>query len=1732
MKSHTLIALSEFDAMFDDAMSHRPFVARRHFLPYTHSHGGTTSSSDGGSGGTDDAEQEDPSGWRGGTTGPGAGGPSVGDGGKDDAEQEDPSGWRGGTTGPGAGGPSAGGSGGSSGSGSDGGPSDTVDDYDVLGGPSDTVDVVVVRGSSSGGKGNPKGDDASPRDEQVDVIVDGDEHHPQDTAVTPTEESDDEKKRRPPGTHILADGSLLVVTIDRNGNRQERLYPADSRYKEGYDTGRSILTVTRPDGSTATHYTAGGEFISERKYNNLTPPVRVFEDIIQAGIGKADAGASNWAERADRYRELQIQFAADERTADFLLLDQESGEPVLVSDWLNNQIEVYEGRHQEHQSRQATREAISAEVSAAVQNALASDSLTSVTLSDGTTVSGDSNGNVSVSDDETSVSYRPDDSTSRILVWDDDDGGYKEVRSNRDRLLAQGAFLKGHVMPQVLEDGTTMSSHDMSGDGWADTIKVTRPNDSVEHHRDTDGDGAPDQVTVQDDNGLAAYTLEEWAEEQTRRREYQGVDEGAVTAENADAAWAMHQAAVDKAVTVLREGGTADELTAAAAEIDQIASQWQGSGVTADDGRLMADGLLDLSRTLSDYAATSREYANQQAAFVELQADIQQVEDGKARIQTVLSKWEADPRGADPMLQVPGELLYGEEVGDYSGPPSEISAVEWLSEAVAKDSAWRERNQSSPEYNRLLIEQEVGASDPLLGTPVGLDEMAAARTRAHLFSAAGELGIEYSPGDDLERLRQQVVARLEANIQHVPEFRELQYRVADANGSNDRWVSAAEFYELSRSSPIVDYADIFGRTIPPETIVLLESKIRGVPNPEYRGDPEQAAQLATAAGYFGRMSGQAGGVTQYVFGVDPKQTEYEMARQTPAFSDFSPERQKELLDKYRNPLRNPYTRSALMVQAAVPTLFVGGGLAAQGALSLPFVAADLGGTAIDKGGLRHITQGDLLRALAWEAIPFAPEAAQLGRHGLVHGYRSFVKGQDLLSPEVWKTVRLQQELGEAVAQHLDQITIDRLNAQLRAQYHTSYGSEGGLLPPGAAATPYAVNQDIVHQVLKASAENPERVIAITLPDGRTLEYSPSRMSGLSAPGNPTYFAATPDIGFAREGHYTTMPLPLGKIDTTPVETAQFFSKDPLGQFTESSAFGVSSSQADNARSGFIGGLRDVGHRLQTGLVGTPRKGGVIAIQEWDPVTGAVNLSLSGKTYLPSGTRTYVTEWEKVRDIYRPTIAPYSYGMGMPQRRADALLPIYDQKVMLSDLQFDPADIRQVNWQILKDRLGGRFLPETLQREMDVRQPGLRVLDDPPVNASTVDYTPGDLSGTLLGEGEEYSNIARLHLERKALRERGVPDELLPTRPSQYFDPRTGLYRYPDGTVSLVPKHESTGHIDRQSKGTIDEAPSFGNVSKFDQEAGLYRNPSESPSLLWGREDMQGLDTGSLHRDIRDGTPSHRPTDSADGSGARQLATEYLDHHGVGHTRDTRGDLDGYELEVRGDVGDRMDGSHLDAGRLAPVRLDGVDSPTGRTLGPEDWRRAEEVSQALEFRTPDLRTPNLRTLELRTPDLRTPDLRTPDLRTPDLRTPDLRTPDLRTPDLRTPDLRTPDLRTPDLRTPDPHRRDVDLPDPDAIPETVIQTEEGLYPRVVAHDEMIRVYQDLDTGEIVSEPLAPPTEPVIVEVDDTPPPVGTRFAGHRRITPRGSFVFTKPVGRRRTKASPVRHPYLRRGELRGR
>ena len=80
-----------------------------------------------------------------------------------------------------------------------------------------------------------------------------------------------------------------------------------------------------------------------------------------------------------------------------------------------------------------------------------------------------------------------------------------------------------------------------------------------------------------------------------------------VTPDNAGDAWASHKSIVDEALAVLEQDGTPEQLAAAAANVEQIADAWRGSGVTAKDCLLMADHLDKMVKPLS-VASDNRTY--------------------------------------------------------------------------------------------------------------------------------------------------------------------------------------------------------------------------------------------------------------------------------------------------------------------------------------------------------------------------------------------------------------------------------------------------------------------------------------------------------------------------------------------------------------------------------------------------------------------------------------------------------------------------------------------------------------------------------------------------------------------------------------------------------------------------------------------------------------------------------------------------------------------------------------------------------------------------------------------------------------------------------------------------------------------------------------------------------------------------------------------------------------------
>ena len=755
----------------------------------------------------------------------------------------------------------------------------------------------------------------------------------------------------------------------------------------------------------------------------------------------------------------------------------------------------------------------------------------------------------------------------------------------------------------------------------------------------------------------------------------------------------------------------------------------------------------------------------------------------------------------------------------------------------------------------------------------------------------------------------------------VPQY---EYRVFLPGKAGPEWVSAAEFDRLTDELGVVAYGDggeEASTAWEEGHVVLVDQRIGASPNPAYTGNPVQAAQTGTALEHFGDMAGvgmtMEGGnplrgrtaedlAEDYwsdrhisLLGVDART----MAMETKAFADLPRDRQQALIDEWRNPWKNPYTRTGYLALLSGAALYAPGGLLAAAATGLPFAAADLAGKYTDRG---YINWGrDLPQALAWEAIPFVPEVGQLARHGGGHAWRSFGSGTDFLASDTHTTLRLPQQVSDAQLPHLTPEQINRLNEDIEQGAIYAYGSTGGLKPNVADASGLGVNQDILRQLWEAADSNPGRTINIRLPDGRFVEYTPSRRSALQTPGNAQWYAATPDISFAQSGRYTTLPLPLSKIDTTPVETAQFFGPEIYNRFLGSNAFGGAPSALAERRSA----LRDLGGDIRSYLVGTPGRGGVVGLRPFDDA-GRPNLSISGKGYKPAHSGSYVGEGERLRDILRPTHAPFRYGLGMPNRRPGALLPIYDQNVHMSDVMFTPAEVRRANWQTLKDRAGRRFLPEILHGELDIRRTGLRVAQSPHPDAVTLEYEPGRLSDRLLGEGRDYSNIARLHLERNHLRALGVPEPDLPQRPSRYFDPSTGLYRYPDGSWSAAP-------VAAWESGLLSSRPGARNL----------------PTTGRGHDQV---DTAGLAGDAAGGVRGHGVADrgaDADSAAGRIGGRGDYDYGGTGPRRGASPDAEVLADGLPADRSELVDSSDIrrDHGRVVILDRAPVESADGHLV---------------------------------------------------------------------------------------------------------------------------------------------------------------------------------------------------------
>ena len=734
-----------------------------------------------------------------------------------------------------------------------------------------------------------------------------------------------------------------------------------------------------------------------------------------------------------------------------------------------------------------------------------------------------------------------------------------------------------------------------------------------------------------------------------------------------------------------------------------------------------------------------------------------------------------------------------------------------------------------------------------------------------------------------------------------------EYRVWLADEQKYATLTGQEMQEMGVSNVLHDPWSQEARDLAAQgQNVLVERTVKPAAG-EVKDDPGKAAAMANFAHHMLQFAAADSGGASTV--VAMQKSAEDLAKESPAFAALPEAEQRKLLDHYDNPVKNPYTRAAVLAAAsgmagsiASGTAF-GSSLVGQAALGVPFAGADVAGAYVDTG---KVTGKDVGRALLFESLPFIPDVGSAAFKGGRHGVRSFATGGDFTDwafGNVDSTLRIDlKNLSKSIPEGFTP-----QGGSIADNAVFAYGSPEGLKPRTVTEIQQEFGQSVQAQLFDLAADNPGKTVSVRLPDGRFITYTPPRAGALQEPGNPLFFSSSPDVGFVKDGSYVTLPLPLEKIKKAPVETAQFSSPGvPLKRFRRSSAFNVagdSSSRGPVARAVF----------------GEPSNPGVTAISKIDEA-GAPNVALSGKVYQP-GHGSPVIEVEGVRDINLPTAVPHQYGIGMPQARPGGLVTGYDQPKLLSGVQFAAGDVRLANLGGLVDQYG-RFLPSGLRDRIGVRDVGVKVTPDADTNALVRDWTPTQVS--LLGDGQEYSNIAKLHLERRYLQEMGVPEGDLPSSPSPLFNPRTRKYDDPVNEGLSAPGRlhgrSDPAHPDGQRAGGSDGDD--GSVGS-QQDNGLNRADADVdgdgiPNRADADVDGDGIPNRADADVDGDGIPNRADAD-VDGDGIPNRADSDVDGDGIPNRADA--DVDGDGIPNRADAD--VDGDGIPNRADADVDGDGI-----------------------------------------------------------------------------------------------------------------------------------------------------------------------------------------------------------------
>ena len=1045
--------------------------------------------------------------------------------------------------------------------------------------------------------------------------------------------------------------------------------------------------------------------------------------------------------------------------------------------------------------------------------------------------------------------------------------------------------------------------------------------------------------------------------------------------------------------------------------------------------------------------AGRRQGFDQGLALTELQADLQRVAEGKTSLPAVLAKWEADPRSATLMLEGPRERLYGEEVGEYEGPPTEISATEWLSQAVTEETAqfentFRQVTGRAPSGNRArdaAVLSQYG-ENPL--TDMGYAaEVQAFENIFRQVTGREPSGDLAQDADILSRYGENAVT----DMGYAGEVQAFEKTFRDVTGREPSGDLARDADILSRygENAVTDmgYAG---------EVRAFEKTFRDVTGREPSGD------LARDADILSRYGENA--VTDMGYAAEVRERQERERRVA------------HLEGKFRDEVLQIGEAPGGFVENVLDSQIEGGGLPTN---HPDFPEYDQLRTEMDGPNWRReqiasATQQLLDDSTIW-TIDIGPakdavSALVTGRH--VSNYDSSIP------------VPINAGVLPVIGTLAD--------ANIRGADGYSRGDVAWLAGMGALDVLPIPGVGTLARTSKGAM-----VVIRNLPAAGEIATGGRRTLASVTQGT---LKAPYQLTGARPKPQGVSNIPVhmgGEVvvdgQLVPAWEGLLRQRDEaLQQYRQTGMpQSIDLPTADGGiQTVWVGGSRAATSYGTGGMVHTSPMAGLLTELSQTPegFVGKVKVGKSGQLLPDVEQRHFMTT------------------QGVPAFREGSAF----NKTLYEDPNFSPgyqtfvdprnlADVEHVRKVFGGDVDTGVMRPSAVV-ELEGGVPQSKVIAGGPDKPPLYQEYPVGLQKTRGITEHMYVDVPPdLQVGRLEVFRDNVLAEVdrLRGRTETFYV----AHQNADGTIEVLRKADMAA--------LAAEGVSLDDALRVRTRAGETRfiAPSQWDSAV-----------------RRFSTAAARGNDERhDFKNAQDRGLDNRDTFGAG-VRTPNGNPPVGSVDVVG----RPDGRYA-LGGDGPLRIS-APAPTARLSGPlPGTARPTPSPIPMVEPQPDARVP-----DPRIPDAHVPDARVPDPRIPDARVPDPLIPDPRIPDPRIPDPRIPDPRTPDLT----RQRRVRLPEVDEAPMTVVKAEEGLYPRVVAHDELIRVYHDLDTGEVRTEPLVLPTEPIIVKHDDTPPPIESRFAGHRRITPRGGYVFTKPVGERRRKASSKRHPYLRKGELRRR